>query len=736
MDFCRVLIESQRSARGFPFRPTRQHLALLAAAVLVLLLVQLGTFIAMAPPAATPLSSSVRASRTSDPHGPSVDSPADNATRDGLILKALHMASDAVVARVGPASEARLRARSAAIAAAKKRQSELRAARATQAARLLETLLLANASKRTVQQTSEQPTAESEQRTTSERAAVWPTARGISSPPLPAANVSVASPAHATRATATDDHATWTAEDARRKLASWWQDVHLAALRLGYNVSEHSGTVTGSTGAARFTHSPAWKHRCRRFGVGSRHDYQGSIRTALRELGLCETHSSHWEVYWGEQWLKPEQFERHELAPTGLVNSIPGFRASFGDKFAFARLHEGCLARQEANRTAGGDGDVFCGWTKRGFNYVRRGAQHVEGPVGEFRRHALAIAASRGGDRNELPQQLWILKPQQSFNQVGISLVYLEAADIASDVATHAWLARSLPLDGSWTLQEYVKHPLLYRERKFDLRGATWRFNSGLAAAALWPHMRSVSGTHALLYEIPVCAAHPSASPYPTPSPSRARTAWAVITSIDPLRLYMLERAFPKISTVPYSADGDLVGRHCLSSPTCACMHVRMPLGEGCDKAALVAPYPPHTGTALFQRGLRFGPTFRGRGDVGQEATLWEREVIPQMGRALLAAVLLAREGEPLRLHRRLKAGGARYRRVLMLSPDFIVDEAGSAFLEEVNTNGFMVGDDELFTAQVASDGFRWPPMASDGFRWLPMASDGFRWLPIASDSF
>lgn len=142
-------------------------------------------------------------------------------------------------------------------------------------------------------------------------------------------------------------------------------------------------------------------------------------------------------------------------------------------------------------------------------------------------------------------------------------------------------------------MQEYVKHPLLYRGRKFDLR------------------------------------------------------VWAVITSIDPLRIYLLNHAFPKVllilplplsknaktqnrdpahppalalaapaqvSTVPYSSDASIVGRHCLSSPSCACMHVRMPMGEGCDINQLVRPYPPHTDTSLFKRGLRFGPSFAGRG--------------------------------------------------------------------------------------------------------------------------
>ena len=91
---------------------------------------------------------------------------------------------------------------------------------------------------------------------------------------------------------------------------------------------------------------------------------------------------------------------------------------------------------------------------------------------------------------------------------------------MANDDAAYRWMERIIPLDGSWTLQvrrpmtnspstlppsltrcfplspsqEYVKHPLLYRGRKFDLR------------------------------------------------------VWAVITSIDPLRIYLLDHAFPKVA--------------------------------------------------------------------------------------------------------------------------------------------------------------------------------------------
>jgi hypothetical protein len=131
-------------------------------------------------------------------------------------------------------------------------------------------------------------------------------------------------------------------------------------------------------------------------------------------------------------------------------------------------------------------------------------------------------------------------------------------------------------------------------------------------------------------------------------------------------------------------------------------MHVRMPMGEGCDIHRLVKPYPAHTGTPLFKRGLRFGPSFAGRGSVEEEWTLWERVVLPQIGRSLVTAVLLAREAGALKQDRLVSASAAsKYRRVLLLSPDFIVDDSGVAFLEEVNTNGFLVGDEnELYKAQ------------------------------------
>ena len=129
-------------------------------------------------------------------------------------------------------------------------------------------------------------------------------------------------------------------------LTLWHGAIHTHGLTLGLNVSAQgkSGAKAGVTG------SSAWTRKCRRFQVGRRKDFESSIRTAFKDLGMCETASRHWDVYWGEQWLESNEFTSEYIKPGALVNSIPGFRSSFGDKVAFARLHEGCLRMQREQK--------------------------------------------------------------------------------------------------------------------------------------------------------------------------------------------------------------------------------------------------------------------------------------------------------------------------------------------------------------------------------------------------
>ena len=62
-----------------------------------------------------------------------------------------------------------------------------------------------------------------------------------------------------------------------------------------------------------------------------------------------------------------------------------------------------------------------------------------------------------------------------------------------------------------------------------------------------------------------------------------------------------------------------VVGRHCLSTSACACMHIRMPGGDGCDPNSLPQPYPGSTASRLWSSGLNYGPHFRGRADPAQD---------------------------------------------------------------------------------------------------------------------
>jgi hypothetical protein len=86
------------------------------------------------------------------------------------------------------------------------------------------------------------------------------------------------------------DDPTFAAELPRR-LHEYWSAIRHHATVQGLNVSQRGGGgARGGVGSA------SWWKRCRRFAVGSRRDYQTSIKQALKTLGLCETSTPHWEV--------------------------------------------------------------------------------------------------------------------------------------------------------------------------------------------------------------------------------------------------------------------------------------------------------------------------------------------------------------------------------------------------------------------------------------------------------
>ena len=185
-----------------------------------------------------------------------------------------------------------------------------------------------------------------------------------------------------------------------------------------------------------------------------------------------------------------------------------------------------------------------------------------------------------------------------------------------------------------WVLQTYVRRPALYRGRKFDLR------------------------------------------------------VWAVITSLDPLRVVLLGHAFPKVSTVAY----DPAPEHRRD----ACMHVRLPVGSGCEITNLVWPYPVTTLLPLFYSGLNFSRPLA----PAALAEFWRESVVPDLERAIAQTVLYARRDGPLAVLHGLLRAGAAHRSVAVLSLDAVLDQGGRVHVVDVNTNGNLQGDYSLFNTQ------------------------------------
>ena len=178
--------------------------------------------------------------------------------------------------------------------------------------------------------------------------------------------------------------------------------------------------------------------RCPKFKVGMRGDYQDSIRKAAQSLHMCETKWSDnteepFDFYWGEQWDDMKQYLDAGLHPSAIVSSILGWRKAMGDKKALSRIFANCLEEQSANGTHQG----WCEFTKRGFNLGRQG-KVLRGQYQLFREHAVAISSE-----NQMPQ-LWILKAQQSYNQMGIQMLALGEDDVKDDDATLRWLNQNV----------------------------------------------------------------------------------------------------------------------------------------------------------------------------------------------------------------------------------------------------------------------------------------------------
>ena len=312
--------------------------------------------------------------------------------------------------------------------------------------------------------------------------------------------------------------------------------VFEAAVPLGENlVFRAPATIGGYAKLADATSFGALARkrpkRCSRlFQVGSRGDMRATVRPMLEELGDCElkqrSRLSEVDVLWTKPWETVASFFRpQQLSPGVIINSIGGLSQQVGQKTSLARLHVRCFHKQGLDPLAvTPDGKPWCRFTSRAFA-VRREGSALQTPARRFRQYNLEL--NRDTARSEA-HRIWILKPQFGFNQVGraraecsptltptptltltrrvcirmhtccapnqvgIHVYSYNARDMASEDATSDWLLKHVP-DGTWVLQEYVMNPMTYQGNKFDLR------------------------------------------------------VWTMVTSLDPLRIYLLGTGIPKV---------------------------------------------------------------------------------------------------------------------------------------------------------------------------------------------
>ena len=151
----------------------------------------------------------------------------------------------------------------------------------------------------------------------------------------------------------------------------------------------------------------------------------------------------------------------------------------------------------------------------------------------------------------------------------------------------------------------------------------------------------------------------------------------------------------PKVSTLDFSSD--------VSQMHQQCMHIKMPLGPNCETRNLVKPYPRNTIGAQWTNELNWM-------DENALGMSWEDDVWPQIedqtNIAILSALPKCKELES-GIFKNDERAAKRYNRFVFLSPDFGTDKSGKVFMEEMNTNGFMIGDtyEEFYREQESTVG-------------------------------
>ena len=427
------------------------------------------------------------------------------------------------------------------------------------------------------------------------------------------------------------------------------------------------------------------------YATSDRKDFTAFVSEELYELGLCawRHRKRGFDIYIGEQFesLRSSKDGRQKMYTSphirkgAVVTSVPGLMDVVGTKKAFASLFLDCLKSKtrlckEAMRTwlppsfnvDSTDGyshfvvrhyilsDILRLSSRLDFDHA---GDFLPTPRAEEVHHKLAAKKKKMTTHEGVTH--WIVKRQNgTYLSKGIHLARLDPEKVGTDDRDlKEWLFRNFAppqcrakrrhhakttdcVGRVVSFQRYVDDPLLAFGRKFDLRFLI------------------------------------------------------VIASIDPLRLYLMRHAYPKISSRTWAENpkGRLNDENLATSdPTTVaeiqCTHVQMMLAGICNqtvgkfKQSFPSGYPETTAAPSFAQG------FEGMPPDWFSAVAW-----PQLERAVTQLVILIR--------RRLRdaetnmfsesENDKRYRRVGILSVDAIIEASGRVVLEEVNTNGIIMG--------------------------------------------
>ena len=392
-----------------------------------------------------------------------------------------------------------------------------------------------------------------------------------------------------------------------------------------------------------------------------RKDYTGVIRRAFLALGLKPAPSvftrgrrvaiandAGWDVLWGLHWSNLVLPTETPAAGGRVAPSLREFR----------RRGPGLRRSQILNMVPGIVWETLCTKDALQKSYERTLGRLTSARVGLSLVDAVGVLGfllpsfrlpeqrrewvSSGAHVSAGEADLWMLKPLNAAEGRGIRLIERPRAGDQVPAAT------LYPGGETLVAQQYVANPLTFRGHKFDLR------------------------------------------------------VWALLTSVTPLRVYLLPDAYVRVaSTVKFDPGPQYINNRCMHV-TNGALQRKCRESRGRAGAGVVLPHPHGIWDPRFGAGLQPCELCNAEQGVQYDVpTLWQR-----VKRAVVKTLLMVLP--------ELREFGNRGRKLdflprcfQFLSFDVLFDAAAQPFVIEVNADGYMKGGLQKVRHPEWGDGFQ-----------------------------